>query len=436
MGDIGAEVREKQTTRLEKGPFQRFLRTIGPGVITGAADDDPSGIGTYSQAGAQLGFNIGWTMIFTFPLMAAIQEIAARIGRTTGRGISGNLTRHYPAELMYFVVSLLFGANVINIGADLSAMAEALRLLVGGPSSLYVVGFGLASIAAIVFVDYSRYVTVLKWTTLSLFAYVMAAFMTHIPWGEALKGIFIPHVEWNRSFFTTVLAVLGTTISPYLFFWQSSQEVEEEAVNPKAKPLKWAPWQASGAFRRIRADTLVGMAFSNLIAIAIIVTTAATLHKAGVTEINSPTDAAKALEPVAGKFALMVFATGIIGTGLLAVPVLAGSAAFAVGEACRWPVGLERQPKEAVAFYTTLAAAAMLGMAIIFTPIDPIKALYWSAVINGICAVPLMVVMMQMTGRSEVMGEFPVAGGLRALGWLATSTMILSVVGLALQWIV
>ncbi|RWA94576.1 NRAMP family divalent metal transporter [Mesorhizobium sp.] len=436
MGDIGAEVREKQTTRLEKGPFQRFLRTIGPGVITGAADDDPSGIGTYSQAGAQLGFNIGWTMIFTFPLMAAIQEIAARIGRTTGRGISGNLTRHYPAELMYFVVSLLFGANVINIGADLSAMAEALRLLVGGPSSLYVVGFGLASIAAIVFVDYSRYVTVLKWTTLSLFAYVMAAFMTHIPWGEALKGIFIPHVEWNRSFFTTVLAVLGTTISPYLFFWQSSQEVEEEAVVPKAKPLKWAPWQASGAFRRIRADTLVGMAFSNLIAIAIIVTTAATLHKAGVTEINSPTDAAKALEPVAGKFALMVFATGIIGTGLLAVPVLAGSAAFAVGEACRWPVGLERQPKEAVAFYTTLAAAAMLGMAIIFTPIDPIKALYWSAVINGICAVPLMVVMMRMTGRSEVMGEFPVAGGLRALGWLATGTMILSVVGLALQWIV
>ncbi|WP_348627496.1 divalent metal cation transporter [Mesorhizobium sp. M1E.F.Ca.ET.041.01.1.1] len=377
MGDIGAELREKQTIRLEKGPFQRYLRTIGPGVIAGAADDDPSGIGTYGQAGAQLGFNIGWTMIFTFPLMAAIQEIAARIGRTTGRGISGNLSRHYPAELMYFVVSLLFVANVINIGADLSAMADALQLLVGGPSSLYVVGFGLASIAAIVFLDYSRYVTVLKWTTLSLFAFVVAAFMAHIPWREALKGILVPHVEWNGSFFTTFLAILGTTISPYLFFWQSSQEVEEETVDPKAKPLKCAPWQASGAFLRIRADTLVGMAFSNVIAIAIIVTAAATLHKAGVTEINSSTDAAKALEPVAGKFALMVFATGIIGTGLLAVPILAGSAAFAVGEACRWPVGLERQPKEAIAFNTTLAAAAMLGMAIIFTPIDPIKALYW-----------------------------------------------------------
>ncbi|TGW06196.1 divalent metal cation transporter, partial [Mesorhizobium sp. M2D.F.Ca.ET.145.01.1.1] len=242
----------------------------------------------------------------------------------------------------------------------------------------------------------------------------------------------LPHMEWNRAFFTTLLAILGTTISPYLFFWQASQEVEEEKIDPKAKPLRWAPWQASGAFQRIRADTLVGMAFSNLIAIAIIVTTAATLHKAGVTDINSSTDAAKALEPVAGKFAFAIFAMGIIGTGLLAVPVLAGSAAFAVGEARRWPVGLERKPKEAMAFYATLAAAVALGMGIMFTPIDPIKALYWSAVINGICAVPVMVVMMLMTGRSDIMGEFPVEGWLRFLGWLATVTMGLSVVGLAL----
>lgn len=336
---------------------------------------------------------------------------------------------------MYFVALLLFAANVINIGADLSAMADALRLLVGGPSSLYVLAFGVACVLAIVFLDYSRYVTVLKWTTLSLFAYVVAAFLADIPWGEALKGVVLPNMEWNRAFFTTLLAILGTTISPYLFFWQASQEVEEEKIDPKAKPLRWAPWQASGAFQRIRADTLVGMAFSNLIAIAIIVTTAATLHKAGVTDINSSTDAAKALEPVAGKFAFAIFAMGIIGTGLLAVPVLAGSAAFAVGEARRWPVGLERKPKEAMAFYATLAAAVALGMGIMFTPIDPIKALYWSAVINGICAVPVMVVMMLMTGRSDIMGEFPVEGWLRFLGWLATVTMGLSVVGLALQWV-
>ncbi|TIT36396.1 MAG: divalent metal cation transporter [Mesorhizobium sp.] len=435
MSNTSVDVSEKQSNIRAKGPVQRFLRTIGPGFITGASDDDPSGIGTYSQAGAQLGFNVGWTMVFTFPLMVAIQEIAARIGRTTGRGISGNLSRYYPSPLMYFVALLLFAANVINIGADLSAMADALRLLVGGPSSLYVVAFGMACVLAIVFLDYSRYVTVLKWTTLSLFAYVVAAFLADIPWGEALKGVVLPHMEWNRAFFTTLLAILGTTISPYLFFWQASQEVEEEKIDPKAKPLRWAPWQASGAFQRIRADTLVGMAFSNLIAIAIIVTTAATLHKAGVTDINSSTDAAKALEPVAGKFAFAIFAMGIIGTGLLAVPVLAGSAAFAVGEARRWPVGLERKPKEAMAFYATLAAAVALGMGIMFTPIDPIKALYWSAVINGICAVPVMVVMMLMTGRSDIMGEFPVEGWLRFLGWLATVTMGLSVVGLALQWV-
>lgn len=435
MTDVSTEVQQGQSNTLAKGPFQRFLRTIGPGFITGASDDDPSGIGTYSQAGAQLGFNIGWTMLITFPLMAAIQEIAGRIGRTTGKGISGNLCRYYPTT-MYFVVLLLFIANVINIGADLSAMADALKLLIGGPNWLYVIVFGLVSVSAIIFLDYSRYVTVLKWTTLSLFAYVIAVFAAHVPWLEAVKGLLIPHVEWNAAFFTTLVAILGTTISPYLFFWQASQEVEEEELDPKAKPLKWAPWQASKAFARIRADTLVGMGFSNVIAIAIIFTAAATLHKAGVTDINSSTDAAKALEPIAGKFAFVIFAAGIIGTGLLAVPVLAGSAAFAVGEACRWPVGLQRKPKEAVAFYATLAAAALLGMGIMFTPIDPIKALYWSAVVNGICAVPVMIVMMLMTSRAEIMGDFPVQGWLRALGWLSTLAMALCVAGLSVQWLI
>jgi len=434
MTDVSAKVGHEQSNSLSKGPFQRLLRTIGPGFITGASDDDPSGIGTYSQAGAQLGFNIGWTMLFTFPLMAAIQEIAGRIGRTTGKGISGNLSRHYPPALLHFIVVLLFAANVINIGADLSAMADALNLLVGGPSSAYVLAFALISVAAIVFLQYSRYVKILKWTTLSLFAYVVAMFAAKVQWVEAAKGLLIPHVEWNGTFFTTLLAILGTTISPYLFFWQASQEVEEEKLDPSAKPLKWAPWQASEAFKRIRADTLVGMALSNVIALAIIFTTAATLHKTGVTDISSSTDAAKALEPVAGKFAFVIFAAGIIGTGLLAVPVLARSAAFAVGEAFHWRVGLARKPKEAVAFYGTLAAATALGSGIMFTPIDPIKALYWSAVINGICSVPVMVVMMLMASRTDIMGDFPVQEWLRSLGWLSTIAMTLSVLGLAVQW--
>ncbi len=280
MTDVGSEVAREQSNVIAKGPFQRFLRTIGPGFITGASDDDPSGIGTYSQAGAQLGFNIGWSMLLAFPLMAAIQEIAARIGRTTGKGLSGNLVHYYPASLLYFIVVLLFAANVINIGADLTAMADALKLLVGGPSPLYVVAFALVSVLAIVFLHYSRYVTVLKWTTLSLFAYVVAMFMAKISWVDAAKGLFIPHIEWNGPFLTTLLAILGTTISPYLFFWQASQEVEEEKLSPTAKPLKWAPWQASKAFQRIRADTLVGMALSNLIGIAIIFTTAATANVA------------------------------------------------------------------------------------------------------------------------------------------------------------
>lgn len=237
MTDVSAEIERDQSNTVAKGPFQRFLKTIGPGFITGASDDDPSGIGTYSQAGAQLGFNVGWTMLFTFPLMAAIQEIAGRIGRTTGEGISGNLSRHYPVALLYFVVVLLFAANVINIGADLSAMADALKLIVGGPSFLYVLGFATVSVGAIVFLQYSRYVKILKWTTLSLFAYVVAMFAANVPWTQAARGLFIPHVEWNGAFFTTLLAILGTTISPYLFFWQASQEVEEEKLDPDRKSV-------------------------------------------------------------------------------------------------------------------------------------------------------------------------------------------------------
>lgn len=415
-------------------PARRFLRTLGPGFITGASDDDPSGIGTYSQAGAQLGFGIGWTMLLTFPLMAAIQEISARIGRTTGHGIAGNLCRYYPAWLLYFVVSLLALANTINVGADLSAMAEAVRLLVGGPKGLYVAVLGGVCVGAMLFFNYSRYVTILKWSTLSLFAYVAALFAADVPWRDAIAGTVMPKVTWDSAFFTTLLAIFGTTISPYLFFWQASHEAEDQHVNHAEQPLKKAPSQAPHAFERIRADTLTGMAFSNLIALAIIITTAATLNKAGITDIESSAQAADALKPIAGDFAFAVFALGIVGTGLLAVPILAGSAAYAIGEAFKWPIGLSRKPKHAVAFYSTLAAATALGMAITLTPLDPIKALYWSAVINGIVAVPVMTVMMLMTARRDVMGQFTIRGWLCTLGWLSTLAMAACMAGMILAW--
>jgi Mn2+/Fe2+ NRAMP family transporter len=417
-----------------KGILRRFLRTLGPGFITGASDDDPSGIGTYSQAGAQLGFGIGWTMLVTFPLMSAIQEISARIGRTTGHGIAGNLCRHYPHWLLYSVVTLLFLANTINIGANLSAMGDALKLLVGGPSSVYVIMFGVICVVAIVFVNYARYVMVLKWTTLSLFAYVAALFAVDIPWSEALVGVLVPQFAWNSAFFTTLLAIFGTTISPYLFFWQASEEAEDQYVNQAEKPLIKAPKQAPHAFERIRADTLVGMAFSNIVALAIMTTTAATLNRAGITDIESSVQAAEALRPIAGDFAYVIFALGIVGTGLLAVPILAGSAAYAVGEACKWPIGLSRKPKHAIAFYSTLTAATVLGMAITFGPINPIKALYWSAVINGIVAAPVMVVMMLMTAQPKVMGKFTISGWLRWLGWASTIAMIACVIGMIAAW--
>jgi NRAMP (natural resistance-associated macrophage protein)-like metal ion transporter len=355
---------KKQGGASSESDVARYLRRLGPGLITGASDDDPSGIGTYSQAGAQLGFGIGWTMLFTYPLMVAIQEISARIGRTTGQGISGNLCRHYPTSLLRSIVALLFLANTINIGADLSAMADATKLLIGGPRFLYVIAFGTICVVGIVFINYDRYAMVLKWMTLSLFAYVASLLATNVSWSEALTGTLVPRIMWTSAFFTTLVAILGTTISPYLFFWQASQEVEDIRANQKRQKLIKAPRQALDAFARIRADTLVGMAFSNIIALAIIFTTAATLNKAGITNIETSAQAAEALRPVAGNFAFIVFALGIVGTGLLAIPILAGSAAYAVDEACKWPVGLSRQPKEAVAFYSTLAASTALGVAI------------------------------------------------------------------------
>jgi NRAMP (natural resistance-associated macrophage protein)-like metal ion transporter len=408
-----------------------FLKTLGPGLITGASDDDPSGIGTYSQAGAQLGYGIGWTMLLTFPLMVAIQEISARVGRVTGHGIAGNACRYYSAYVLNVVVVLLFAANAINIGADLAAMADALKLLIGGPGFLYVLVFGIASTVAQVFLDYGRYSAILKWLTLSLFAYVGALAFAHVHWNEALIGILVPHIQWSGAFLTTLVAILGTTISPYLFFWQASQEAEDQRVDAHKQPLADKHYGAEKEFHRIRMDTAVGMGFSNLIALSIIITAAATLHATGKTDIETSAQAAEALRPVAGAWAEYIFALGIIGTGLLAIPVLAGSAAYAIGEGRKWTVGLARKPREAVAFYVTLALSAAIGIALNFTPISPISALYWSAVINGVLAVPVMVLLMLMARRKDIMAKFAVtAGPLHWLGWASTAAMTVCVVAM------
>jgi len=410
----------------------RLSRILGPGLVTGASDDDPSGIATYSQAGAQFGFTISWTLLFTYPLMTAIQEISGRIGRTTGRGIAANLRRHYPNWILQTIVAMLLAANTINIAADLGAMGDALSLIIGGPNKLYAALFAIGCAALQVFVDYSRYVKLLKWLTISLFAYFGTLIVVHIPWGEAAHGFFIPSLTTQSHLWTTVVAILGTTISPYLFFWQASQEVEDIADVPARKPLIKAPAQGADAIERIKLDTYVGMALSNLVALAIMFTTAATLHVRGITDIETSQQAAEALKPIAGEFAFVIFALGAIGTGLLAVPVLAGSAAYALGESRRWPVGLARRPKHAKAFYGTIVIATLVGTGICFSPVDPIKALFWSAVLNGVVAAPVMAMMMLTASNESVMGEFAVNGVLRVTGWIATAAMAVASAGMVL----
>jgi NRAMP (natural resistance-associated macrophage protein)-like metal ion transporter len=430
-----AKVPEK-AVEMEPATRRGLLRALGPGLITGASDDDPSGIATYSQAGAQFGYGLGWTLLFSYPLMAAIQEISARIGRVTGKGIAGNIRQHYPPWLLNGIVGLILAANIINLGADLGAMGAAVNLLVGGPALLYVVVLGAASVLLEVFVQYSRYVSVLKWLTISLFAYVATLFVVRVPWLEVAYRLVVPSLSWSRDYIVTIVALLGTTISPYLFFWQAEQEVEEQHDTPGTKPLKAAPRQAPGEFTRIEIDTYIGMGISNLVALFIVLTTAATLHANGVTDVQTSAQAAEALRPIAGHFAFALFAAGIVGTGLLALPVLAGSAAYAIGEALRWPVGLGRQWYRAKAFYGTIGVATALGVAMNFAPIDPIKALFWSAVINGVCAAPVMAIMMLLGTRRAVMGQFVLPRSMRVLGWLATAIMALAAVVMIATWVV
>ena len=397
---------------------QSFLSRLGPGLITGAADDDPSGIGTHSQVGAQFGYGLSWTFLFSFPLMVAIQEVAAQIGRVTGAGIARNLRRHYPRPLLVLMVGLLLIANIVNLGADLAAMGAAVGLLIGGPLWLYTLLFGAFCVIVEVWLSYERYASVLKWATLSLFAYVAVVIVAHVPWGEALTSLVVPRIEYTGAYATAVVAILGTTISPYLFFWQASQEIEEQKLH-KAKPLCITPKDAGPELKRIRIDTLTGMGFSSIVSLAIVFATAATLHANGVRDIETSAQAAEALRPIAGNFAFALFALGIIGTGLLAVPVLAGSAAYAVTEMFGIASSLDAQPTKARLFYGTIAVTTMLGVSLQYVGIDPPRSLYWAAVVNGVLAVMMMLIVR----NPRAMGRLTLGPRATITGWFATLVM-------------
>jgi NRAMP (natural resistance-associated macrophage protein)-like metal ion transporter len=404
-----------------------WLRKLGPGLVTGAADDDPSGIATYSQAGAKFGYELGWTVVLTYPLMVAVQIISARLGRVTGRGLADNIRENFPAPVLYALVIMLLVANTINVAADVAAMGQSLQLVVGGPVHLYAVGFGVVCLALEIYLPYRRYVTYLKWLTLVLFAYVAVALVANVSWSAVLSGIVWPRIALSSDMLTVIVAVFGTTISPYLFFWQAALEVEEVEADHKAHALKESPSQAPSQLRRINIDTYVGMGLSNSIALFIIIATAATLHQSGILDIETSAQAAEALRPIAGPLAFLLFSLGIIGTGMLAIPVLAGSAAYAVAETFKWRRGLDRKPREARGFYAVVAVATLGGIALTFSPIDPIKALFWSAVINGVISVPVLIVMMMLAGNPSVMGKFVASPRLKFVGWLATAVMAAAV---------
>ena len=404
-----------------KAGLRSFIRGLGPGLITGAADDDPSGIGTHSQIGAEFGYGLAWTFVLSFPLMVVIQEVAADIGRITGAGIARNLKRHYP-RVLWPMVSLLLIANVVNLGADLSAMGAAMALLVGGRGGLYTLLFGILCIALEVGLSYPRYASALKWTTLSLLTYVGVVVVAHVPWPHALRSLVVPELQWNAAYATALVAILGTTISPYLFFWQASQEIEEQRRH-HVKPLCITPRSAGPELSRIRVDTLTGMAFSTIVSLAIVFATAATLNENEIHDIATSQQAAEALRPIAGQFAFVMFAIGIIGTGLLAVPVLAGSAAYAVTEMAGFSGSLDAKPLSARLFYATIAITTLAGAALNGVGIDPARALYWAAVVNGILAAPLMAVMMLIVRNPRAMGRLAVSDRTMILGWAATAVM-------------
>ena len=413
-----------------------LLRLLGPGLVTGAADDDPSGIATYSQAGAQFGYGLLWTVFLTLPFMIAIQLVSAQIGRVTGKGLAANVMKLAPRWLVLALIALLVTANTFNIAADIAAMAESLSLVIGGLNHEHALIFAAASTLLQVFVPYRRYSPVLKFLTLALFAYVATAFTVDIPWSKALLAAIWPNAKVDAGYFLMVVAVLGTTISPYLFFWQASQEVEEMHNGKTRRPLRELAKGGDPELYRIRIDTTAGMLLSNTVAFFIILTTAAVLNANGVTNISSATQAAEALRPLAGDFTFFLFALGIIGTGMLAIPVLAGSAAYGVAEAFGWQATLEAKAPDAVGFYSIIAAATVIGFALGFTGIDAIHMLVWSAVLNGIVAVPIMAMMMVIVSNSQLMGRFRARSWLVALGWVGTALMVVAVIALFASFLI
>lgn len=407
-----------------------LFKQLGPGLITGAADDDPSGIATYSQAGAQFGYNMLWSMLFTYPLMTAIQLVSGRIGRVTGKGLAANLCEIIPRWALLSLIALLLIANTVNMGANLSAMGIAGSLITGGSPIVFTLAFGALSLGLQLLVTYETYSRYLKWLTLVLLAYVAVLFLANVDWMSALKGFVWPRFKLNGDSLTVVVAIFGTTISPYLLFWQSSQEVEEINNSKNEHSLRKHPGEARTELRRIRLDTFSGMAVSNIVAIAIMISTAATLHASGKTEVGSAADVAEALRPLAGDFAFFIFSLGIIGTGLLSLPVLAGSVAYAFGEAQGWKCGLADKPWEAIGFYSVIALSFLIGAAIAISPIDPIAALFWSAVVNGFVAVPIMTAMMIVASKRDEMGRFTIGFCTRLFGWLANAAMATAVVAM------
>jgi len=428
-GSGGAEKAPRPSlwSRIKNHPLAR----VGPGLITGVADDDPSGIATYSQAGAQFGLNMLWTMPLCYPLMSAVQSMCGRIGRVTGKGLAANIKTAFHPAVVRAVVVLLLIANTLNIAADLAAMGEVAKLVTGINQRLMTLVFVIATLGLQIFVPYDRYVSFLKWLTLSLLTYAAVLFVVHVPWGSVLLTTVWPHFKLDATSSAMVVAIFGTTISPYLFFWQASEEVEDMRADG-GRPLATAAHKvAIFELRRIKWDTWSGMLYSNISAYFIILATAVTLHVAGVTNINTAAQAASALAPVAGHFAFLLFALGILGVGMIGVPVLSGSAAYAVAEVMSWPQGLEQRPQDARGFYGVIAVSVLLALVIQFSPINPMKALFWSAVINGVVAVPLMAVVILLASKKSVMGAFTASRSLIILGWIATAIM-----GAAAVWMV
>jgi Mn2+/Fe2+ NRAMP family transporter len=413
----------------------RAALRLGPGLITGACNDDPSSVGTYSQVGAQFGYGLAWTLLFSFPLLVAVQETSARIARVTGLGLAGNLRRHCPGWLAVALIALFSAANVFNLAADLGAMGAVLRLLLAAPALLYVCVLGAASVLIEMLIGYARYVRLLRWLSLSLLSYVVCAFVVEVPWSQLGRALLWPPLSASPQYLLAVLAALGTTISPYLLFWQAQLEVEQGQHNGDAAQLLHAIERAPGEFARIRLDTLIGMGLSAVVALFIVITTASTLHAHGVHTIQNAAEAAEALRAVGGRFTFILFALGIIGAGLLALPALSTSTAYAIGELLSWRVGRRHSRARARAYYAAIAAATALAVALNFISIDPMRALYWSAVTNGVIAVPLLAAVMYLATNAGVMGPLRLPAGLRLLGWVATATMACSVAGMAIAWL-